>query len=138
VSLEFTADVAHLTLKQADEISDGPPDIPSRFFDALMKTENKITIKNARYPILRVFASWEGDAKLERTLDLKDPEGHEATKSRAASEDSVDVSDDAHPLATLHLENFVTISRSLAKSSFRGDKDQVVVFAEQLDDGKSV
>jgi hypothetical protein len=100
-----------------------------------MKIEHSITIPNAPYPVLRIFASWPADAKLDRTQDLKKSKGGKATKSRAkVDENSVDVTDsdaDLHPLATLHLHNFNNISGMLAKSWYRNDTEQtVVVFAK--------
>lgn len=90
-----------------------------------MKLEHRITIANARCPILRIFASWPADAKLERTLDLKELKGGKATE---VDEDNVDVTDpDEHPLATLHLDNFNENSRILARSWFENDAEQAVV-----------
>jgi hypothetical protein len=94
----------------ADEVSNRLEVVASHFRTALTKVEHSITIKNADYPVLRVFASYPADAKLDRTQDLNESKGS-ATK---VDEDSVDVTDlDPHPLATLHLDNFKKISDSL-------------------------
>jgi hypothetical protein len=109
-----------------------------RFCDALKKIEHGITIAEASYPILRIFASWPANAKIERTQDLKKSKKGKATKSRTkVDEDSVDVFDtDPHPLAMLRLDNFAEISDQLAKSWFRGDMEQIVVdfVKDQYDD----
>jgi hypothetical protein len=62
---------------------------------------------HADYAVLRVFASWPGDAKLERTLDPEDL--------------------DLHPLATLHLANFNQVSLQLGINWFRGAVEQKVM-----------
>jgi hypothetical protein len=98
-------------------------------------SEDRITIANVSYPILRIFASWPAPAKLERTLDLKELQGGKATlaKSRAEfDEDDVYGHDaDPHPLATVRMDNFVEISKRLAKSWYRNDTEQtVVIFAK--------
>jgi hypothetical protein len=118
----------HLTFKPADEVSNRPSVVASHFCDALMKVEHGITIKNADYPVLRIFASCPADAKLDRTQDLNTSKGSKATKSKAVDENDVDVIDpDPHPLATLHLDNFKENSKSLAKSWYRNDTEQMVV-----------
>jgi hypothetical protein len=106
-----------------------------------MKTEDTIIAANARFPILRVFASWEADAKIERTLEPQESKGRKATKFQAdVDEHDFNALDlDHHPLATLHLDNFNTISSRLAKSSYRSDTEQLVLFAkEQHNDGTLV
>jgi hypothetical protein len=104
-----------------------------------MGIENGITIPNASYPILRIFASWPADAKLNRTQDLKKPKGRKATKFRAnVDEDSVSVTDpDLHPLATLHLENFDENSRRFAQSWNKNDAElAIAVFVKDQRDDK--
>ena len=81
--------------------------ISSRFNDALIANS---------YPILRVFASWPGDAGIERSL------GYDDSKS--------EIDTNRHPLASLHIENFENISKELARSWFRGYAEQLVVFAQ--------
>jgi len=104
-----------------------------------VKIEHTITIADAPYPVLRIFASWPAEAKLERTLvDPKKSKRGEAIKSRAEV-DSVDVTDpDLHPLATLHLGNFNRIGGLLARSWYRNDTEPPVVFAEDRYDEKQV
>jgi hypothetical protein len=97
-----------------------------------MKIEPCITIANTLYPVLRIFASWPADAKLNRTegtQDLKKSKVREVTKTRAeVDEDNVDVIDpDPHPLAALHLDNFNNINNMLAKSWYMNDTEQMAV-----------
>jgi len=123
-----------LTFKWSDKVSDRLLPIASRFCGALMKVEHRITIPNAPYPILRVFASWPGDAKLERTIGPKDPKKAMTPKSRATvDEDGInEIDPDRHPLAALHLVNFIDISENVAKLCLTNNTEQVaVVFAER-------
>ena len=85
---------------------------------------------NAEFPILRVFASWEGDANLDRSMakteqmkknKAKDPAGNEDLAGEKKTP-SCDV--DSHPLATLHLENFNRISKEMDVNWFRGIVEQ--------------
>lgn len=103
--------------------------VASRFLDALMNFERRTTIVHAAYPIFRVFASWPGDPKLERTQGLEELKGGNATKSRAeVDEDSVDVIDpDMHPLATLHLATLNAFSSKHVKSWYLTDTEQTAV-----------
>jgi hypothetical protein len=81
--------------------------LSGRIKDALADIPNALKVEGADYPILRIFASWRGDAKLERTLDPRDKDvGYP----------------DQHPLATLHLENFNEFAEKLAREYFRGSK----------------
>jgi len=99
-----------------------------------MKIEHTLTIKNADYPVLCIFASYPADAKLDRTQDLnQSKKGRKVTKSQAkVDEDSVHVTDpDPHPLAVLNLNNFQKIGESLAKYWYRNlAEERVVVFAK--------
>jgi hypothetical protein len=69
-----------------------------------------LKVMGADYPILRVFASWPGEAKLMRSMDYK-----ENKKARDEAEDDEDnIGDpDKHPLATLNLEKFNKFSEAL-------------------------
>jgi hypothetical protein len=104
-------------------------DIASYFCDALIEIDPSIAVTNASYPVLRVFASWPADAKLDRTLE---PRKKKKISQAEVDEDSVNIPDpDLHPLATLHLEHFNNIGKMLSKSWFRGDLEQrEVVFAK--------
>lgn len=123
----------HLTFRQ---VSNTPSVVASKFLNALMEIEPRITTVNAPYPVLRVFASWPGDAKLERTLVPKNSTGSKATKRQAQVEDVPDR--DLHPLATLHKDNFNSISNQLAESWFRDYTEKMVVeyLKDQLEDEK--
>ena len=91
-----------------------------------MKIEHSISINNADYPVLRIFASYPADAKLDRTQDVNE------SKGQGVDEDDVDVTDpDPHPLATLRLDNFEENSKMFAKSWYRNDTEQKVVFSAQ-------
>ena len=83
------------------------PDLAARTKDALanIPRRHSLKVKGAKYPILRVFASWPGEAKLERTLGRVDP--------------------DRHPLATLHLGNFDKVRKELDRNWFQGGGQQV-------------
>src|SRR6267154_5178855 len=87
-----------------------------------MKIEDCISILNASYLILHIFASWPADAELEWTQDLKE------SKGSGVNENSIDViNPDPHPLATLHLYNFIKNSYSLAESWLNNDLALAVV-----------
>ena len=110
------------------------PDIAARFCDALLKIDSGITIPDAPFPVLRVFASWPADAQLDRTADYRMSPKKKKMKSQVkVDEDSVDTNDpDLHPLATLQLENFSNINKMLGISWYRGDIEQrEVVFAKR-------
>lgn len=84
---------------------------------------------NAKYPILRVFASWPGDAKLDRSKEKprqKNPaEGEEV-------EEIAPYDVDPHPLATLHMVNFEHMSKAMGLQWFCGDVEQKeVVYAKR-------
>ncbi len=73
------------------------------------------------FPILRVFASWEGDAKLDRSMEKtckKNPTSNEDKKKKV----QCDV--DPHPLVTLHLDNFNCVSKEMDINWFSGDVEQ--------------
>jgi hypothetical protein len=96
-----------------------------------MKIGNMMIIAHAPYPVLHIFASWPADAKLNQTQDLKTPKRRKVKKSRAnVDEDSVDVIDpNLHPLATLHLENFIENSHRFAKSWHKNDAELAVAIS---------
>jgi hypothetical protein len=77
----------------------------------LAKIPLGLKVKGADYPVLRVFASWPGEAKLERT--------------KKSSLDGIDP--DSHPLATLHLANFNSVGQELDQNWFQGDVEQKLV-----------
>ncbi len=93
---------------------------------------------NTQFPILRVFASWPGDSKLDRS----NAETCKKTKVKNPSdEDLVDKNNDVdlHPLATLHLENFIHMNEKMDVNWFRGFVEQKEVIhlkrsaSEELD-----
>jgi hypothetical protein len=90
-------------------------------------------VKDADYPVLRVFASWQGEAKLERTLEWKAETGNQKTPRKKARGIQQETSGegiedpDHHPLATLHLANFQKVGEKLDQNWFRGDVEQKLV-----------
>ena len=118
-----------------DEAPSLSRDSASRFFDALTKIEPNITVEDACYPVLRVFASWPADATLERTLaiDDKQPPLKKQKTIQAKDDEDVNTCDpDLHPLAALHMPNFENISNSFAELWFKNDTEQwQVKFAER-------
>jgi len=125
--------------KSKDQKFKSPEEIPSSeiadsFCNTLLQIENTITVQDASYPILRVFASWPADAQIERTLECKASQKKKKKKQKKAEDDEdVDTQDpDLHPLAVLHKVNFANINNELGKSSFRGVVEQrEVVFAKR-------
>ena len=82
-----------------------------------------LTVTKARFPILRVFASWPGDSILNRSK----PDPPETTVTNpAGNEDPIGkkIDVDLHPLATLHLENFIRMSKEMDVNWFRGLVEQ--------------
>ena len=78
-----------------------------------------LTVTKAQFPILRVFASWPGDSNLNRSK----PNPPETTETNpAGNEDPIGkkIDVDLHPLATLHLENFIRMSKEMDVNWFRG------------------
>ena len=70
----------------------------------------------ADFPVLRIFASWPGDAGLERTLPPP------TTEQKATVVSNSDVN--KHPLASLRLDNFNEMNSQLDSNWFRGDVGQ--------------
>lgn len=67
-------------------------------------------MKRADYSVLRVFASFPGEAGLNRTNEWD------------SSRDT-----DGHPLATLHYANFKKVGEKLDQNWFRGHVEQELV-----------
>ena len=134
----------HQSPKDAPSLLTGSSDFASQFHDALTKIEPGIIVPGAPYPILRVFASWPANAKLERVIDCKDLQKKSQRKKKSQAhidEDNINIIDsDLHPLAMLQLENFNNIGNRLNKNWFRGDMEQsAVVFAKaQCNDQEQV
>jgi hypothetical protein len=80
-----------------------------------------LMVDTAAYPVLRVFASWPGPAELGRTLAPK----KRARKKGAVKDDIKDT--DKHPLATLNLVNFNSVSREVAQEWFLRDAEQRIM-----------
>jgi len=91
--------------------------------DILANIQLGLKVKEANYPVLRVIASWPGEAQPDRTLDWK--EGQEL-ESDSDTEDNI-ADPDLHPLAALDLANFRRISRQIYQSWFQHDVEQQVV-----------
>ncbi|KAG8829656.1 hypothetical protein FRC17_006218 [Serendipita sp. 399] len=86
------------TANRAPFLDKGARQAAKRTKDALSDIRNGLKLEGARYPILRVFASYPGRPGLERTLTVGKPNG-----------------DNSHPLAILDLEAFKGISKSILK-----------------------
>jgi|ERR1700722_1904687 len=86
---------------------------------------------NATYPLLRVFASWPGEANVERLLNERPTKEVEAnsvqtpedTSSAQTPEDTEQLpyDPDPHPLAYLDLTTFGKVGEELNKKHFRGN-----------------
>ena len=110
------------------------PKLATQTKDVLAKIPLGLKTEDADYPVLRVFASWEGEANLERTLDWKEKTNKKnsaRTNTQPISKQETgedDVEDpDHHPLATLHLANFRKVGEKLDQNWFRGDVEQKLV-----------
>ena len=81
--------------------------------------------EGADYPVLRVFASWPGEANLAPTLEWKEGQELQSQESDSAP-DSVE-DPDRHPLATLDQTNFEKVSERLFHNWFQQDVEQKIV-----------
>lgn len=105
------------------------PRLYSSAHDAFANIRHGLKAPNASYPILRVFASWPGNAALERTLHYKEPKtprkGAAKKKNEPQATEQAKVTDpDLHPLATLHIANFKDIGKTLSRNWISGDIEQ--------------
>jgi len=92
--------------------------------NALANIPLGLKVELADYPVLRIFASWEGDPKLERSDEWR--EADEVQKG--AQEETKNGADtDRHPLATLHGKNFRASGEEMDVNWFRGDVEQKLV-----------
>ena len=98
------------------------PRLHSSVHDAFANICHSFKAPNASYPILRVFASWPGEAALGRTLRYKEPT---TKQKKAAKKNKLQVTELAnvpdpnlHPLATLHMANFKAIGKNLSRNWF--------------------
>ena len=85
--------------------------------DALRDIPCGLTVTNVKYPILRVFASYPGDAELDRSKKLR-------KKSSADDEEVASCDVDSHPLAALDMVNFKSASKEIGLQWFCGDVEQ--------------
>jgi len=87
--------------------------------NALQSIPFGLTVTKAQFPILRVFASWPGDSKPNppKTM-VTNPAGNEDPIGK-----KIDV--DLHPLATLHLENFIRMIKEIDVNWFRGQNEVI-------------
>ena len=90
-------------------------------YDALRNIPGGLTLKNAEYPILRVFASWPGDAKLDRTMKKPSKKNTADEEEKTVDEEDHPYDVDPHPLAALHMDNFKSLSREIGLQWFCGD-----------------
>ena len=116
----LTLVVQYETAAESNFPQGGPqnaPDLAFKTMNALRDIPSGLTVTNNQFPILRVFASWPADAKLDRSK-LEGDEGVPRKKK----------DDDSHPLATLHLANFVRMSKETDVKWFRGlvERNEVI------------
>jgi hypothetical protein len=107
-------------------------EVASEFEAVLAKVPLGIKVKGANYPVLRVFASWPGEAKLGETLQWKEPKTKSQKKPRNRAQTQESGADnikdpDLHPLAGLHLENFNKAGETLDRYWFQGNLGQKLV-----------
>jgi hypothetical protein len=105
--------------------------------DVLANIPLGLKVEDADYPVLRVFASWEGEAKLARTIERKEKKptkkkqkNAQKGEQRNLQQEAVveSISDrDRHPLATLHLGNFRKFAQEFDWNWFREDVEQQLV-----------
>jgi len=105
------------------------PQLYSSAHDAFANIRHGLKAPNASYPILRVFASWPGNAALGRTLHYKEPTTQQKKAAKKKNEpqatEPANVPDpDLHPLATLHMANFKDFGKTLSRNWFLGDIEQ--------------
>jgi len=81
-------------------------------------------MNGASYPILRIFASWPGEANLERSLEWK--EERRGTPARNSHAGSVE-DGDGHPLARLRLDKFNKVGRRPDALWLKGDTEGKLV-----------
>ena len=91
------------------------------------------------YALLRVFASWPGDPGLERSLHWKEVTRKRKRKRKqgkptktSEQEDSSELDDDRHPVASLNRVNFETISRKYDSAWFLGKAEITVELESNL------
>jgi hypothetical protein len=85
--------------------------LAERTKNVLVNIPNSLTFQGAPFPVLRIFASWPGDSKLERTLKQRVENG------KGLEDDIGDP--DRHPLATLNLEHFQEFAETLQEDWLR-------------------
>ena len=98
--------------------------------NVLAKIPHGLKGKGADYPVLRVFASWPGEAKLERTQGWKEPNLSKQPQ-RQNSDAGSEVDPDRHPLAALRLDTFLTVGKQLDDDWFQGVGEQKVVVSSK-------
>jgi hypothetical protein len=92
-------------------------------------------VADDQFPILRVFASWPADAKLDRSK----PKPPKTTRKPADNANSCKTKkdDDLHPLASLDLEIFVRISEEMDVKWFRRlvERNEVIQMKRSANEG---
>src|SRR5258708_1598349 len=121
--------IQYATANAAPLINKADSELAARTKTALENLPSGVEVKGADYPVLRIFASWPGEAGLDRTGEWKlgapiDPDGH--------------------PLATLHLTNFRNVGKTLFQKWFGRDVEEKLVVKlkrareEGLEEGDSI
>jgi hypothetical protein len=107
------------------------PQLYSSAHDAFANIRHGLKAPNASYPILRVFASWPGNAMLDRTSHYKETRKQQKKPTKEKNEPANLPDTDQHPLATLHMANFQDIGKTLSQNWFLGDIEQKEVIYSQ-------
>jgi hypothetical protein len=117
-----TADSAPFLMNDNNDCSK----LSSRLPSVLAKIPSSLKADGAAYPVLRVFASYPGEAKLERTLDWKE-ETRKSKQANSCQQEANELDPDLHPLATLHFQNFENVAKKFNGDCFRGVAEQRIV-----------
>jgi hypothetical protein len=132
----------HLTPDKSHFLSNDGAEIVRDINLALENIPCGLKAADACYPVLRVFASWPGDARLDRMLVKSLLGGSFEADAQDASEQQgggtcedilladleqpldngalIGSDSDSHPLAGLHLSNFIETGKHLDKNWFLG------------------
>ena len=79
---------------------------------------SNLKAKGAEYPILRVFASWPGEAMLKRSMKRR-------KKGRSMDDP------DPHPLACLEVAKFTEISQEFGQNRFTGQIEREILVSSK-------
>ena len=127
----------HTTAAAAPFIQDYYSALAVKAKEVLASIPNGLKAEQTNYPVLRVFASWPGDAKLGRTITWKENKKRQSQTMVEQESDADHIPDpDLHPLATLNLRNFGEAGETLDANWFQGDVQQMV-WSKRVHEGDS-